>query len=125
MTEKFIEYSIENAVSEPPTPEPIKPIDNTFPFYELESKSQAILEELLDIVDSEVNYGHRDSIMDLEDNLAIAMMLIQKYNDNGDVRCTYTRKAKNIHDEAEIKTHKRGGYVGGDVYERVVRVLTK
>ncbi len=93
-----------------------------FPFYDLESRSQAILEELLDIVDNDERHGYRDSIMDLEDNLAVAMMLIQKYVDMGDVRNNYARKPRNIHDEEEIRTHERGGDF--DV-ERVVRVLTK
>jgi len=97
-------------------------IDSIFPFYDLEHKSLAILEELLDIVDHDERHGFRDSIMDLEDNLAIAMMLIQKYNDMSNIRNGYKRNTKDIHDEAEIKTHRRGGDFD---YDRVLRVLTK
>lgn len=96
--------------------------EEVFPFYDLESRSLVILEELLEIVDNDERHGYRDSIMDLEDNLAIAMMLIQKYVDMGDVRKGYSRKAKNTHGEEEIKTHRRGGDFD---YERVLRVLTK
>jgi len=93
-----------------------------FPFYQLEENSLEILNELLEIVDNDERHGYRDSIMDLEDNLAVATMLIQKYVDMGDVRGNYVRKAKNIHDEKEIRTHQRGGDFDVD---RVVRVLTK
>ncbi|KKN46029.1 hypothetical protein LCGC14_0677230 [marine sediment metagenome] len=99
-----------------------KEMIDVFPFYDLEDRSLTILEELLEIVDNDERHGYRDSIMDLEDNLAIAMMLIQKYNDMGNVRNGYTRNMKDIHDEAEIRTHKRGGDFD---YERVLRVLTK
>lgn len=95
-------------------------IDPTFVFYELETKSKEILDEILNLLEKEESQGYRDSIIDLGTNLELGRIALHKYVDM--VSRKWNTKPEHNYDKATIQTLNKGGYSEKE-FARILEIL--